>query len=76
MVIFYQKYQPTTPKPCLAFSGRNKAVYYPIQGYSYLVSLSVVQSLSHVQLWDPVYCSIPAFPLLHYLPEFAQTHVN
>ena len=21
-------------------------------------------------------CSMPGFPVLHYLPEFAQTHVN
>ena len=32
MVIFYQKYQSAPPKPCLVFSGRNKAVSYPIQG--------------------------------------------
>ena len=26
-------------------------------------------------LWDPVDCSMPGFPVLHHLPEFAQTHV-
>ena len=26
-------------------------------------------------LSDPMDCSTPAFPVLHYLPEFAQTHV-
>ena len=26
-------------------------------------------------LWDPMNCSTPGFPVLHYLPEFAQTHV-
>ena len=25
---------------------------------------------------DPVDCSMPGFPVLHYLPEFAQTHVH
>ena len=25
---------------------------------------------------DPVDCSIPSFPVLHYLPEFAQIHVH
>ena len=25
---------------------------------------------------DPRHCSMPGFPLLHYLPDFAQTHVN
>ena len=26
-------------------------------------------------LWEPVDCSTLGFPVLHYLPEFAQTHV-
>ena len=38
---------------------------------------SVVQSLSHVWLFTtPVDCSMPGFPVLHYLPAFAQTHVQ
>ena len=35
----------------------------------------IVQLLSCVQLCDPMDCSRSAFPVLHYLPEFAQTHV-
>ena len=27
-------------------------------------------------LWNPMNCSAPGFPVLHYLPEFAQTHVH
>ena len=27
-------------------------------------------------LCDPMECSMPGFPVLHYLPEFAQTHVH
>ena len=27
-------------------------------------------------LCDPMDCSRPGFPVLHYLPEFAQTHVH
>ena len=27
-------------------------------------------------LWDPMDCSKPGFPVLHYLPKFAQTHVQ
>ena len=27
-------------------------------------------------LWDPMDCSTPGFPVLHYLQEFAQTHVH
>ena len=36
----------------------------------------VVQSLSCLTLCDPMDCSIPRFPVLHQLPEFAQTHVH
>ena len=27
-------------------------------------------------LCDPMDCSTPGFPALHYLPEFAQTHAH
>ena len=27
-------------------------------------------------LWDLINCSTPGFPVLHYLPQFAQTHVH
>ena len=36
----------------------------------------VVQSLSCVRLCDPMDCSMAGFPVLHYLPEFAQTPVH
>ena len=36
----------------------------------------VVQSLSRVWLCDPMDCSMPGFPVLHHLPEFAQTRVH
>ena len=32
----------------------------------------VVQLLSHIWLCDPIDYSTPGFPILHYLPEFAQ----
>ena len=35
-----------------------------------------VQLLSFVRLSDPMDCSTPDFPVFHYLPEFAQTHVH
>ena len=31
---------------------------------------------SSVTLCDPMDCSTPGFPVLHHLPEFAQTHVH
>ena len=30
---------------------------------------------SYLTLCDPMDCSMPGFPVLHYLPEFAQTQV-
>ena len=36
----------------------------------------VVQLLICVQLHHLMECSTPGFPVLHYLPEFAQTHVH
>ena len=36
----------------------------------------VVQLLVRVQLCDPMDCSMPGFPVIHYLPEFAQTYVH
>ena len=41
-----------------------------------LVYIVVAQLLSCVQLCSPMDCSMPGFPVLHYLPEFAQTHNN
>ena len=35
----------------------------------------VVQSLNHVQLFATPWSSMPGFPVLHHLPEFAQIHV-
>ena len=34
------------------------------------------QSLSHLTLCDPLDCSMPGFPVLHYLLEFAQTQTH
>ena len=36
----------------------------------------IVQLLSCIWLCDPMNCSMPGFPVLHHLPEFAQTHVH
>ena len=36
-----------------------------------------VKSLSHVRLFaTPIHCNTPGLLVLHYLPEFAQTHVH
>ena len=31
---------------------------------------------SQLTLCEPMDCSVPGFPVFHYLPEFAQTHVH
>ena len=41
-----------------------------------VLSFRIVQSLSRVRLCNPMGCSIPGFPVLHYILEFAQTHVH
>ena len=45
------------------------------QGGVSLHSIIIVLSLRCVQLCDPMDCSTPGFPVLHYLLEFAQIHV-
>ena len=42
-----------------------------------IMVVALVQSLkSCPTLRDPMNFSTPGFPVLHYLPEFAQTHVH
>ena len=38
--------------------------------------LIVVQSISRIQPCDPMDCSMPGFPVLHNLPEFAQVYAH
>ena len=42
----------------------------------YWVVVIAVQLLSHVWLFDPMDCSTPGSPVLHYLLEFAQVPVH
>ena len=42
--------------------------------YIYYYFCSVAKSC--LTLCDPMDCSIPGFPVLQYLPEFAQMHVH
>ena len=37
---------------------------------------SSVQLFSRVQLWDPINCSMPGFPVHHQFTQLAQTHVH
>ena len=45
-------------------------------GKALYMSISTVQSLGFVQLYDPMDCSMIGFPVNHQLPELAQTHVH
>ena len=40
------------------------------------MDISSVQSLSSVQLCNPMDCSTPSLPVHHQLPEFTQSHVH
>ena len=42
--------------------------------YGFCCGWSVAQS--YPPLFNPMDCSTPGFPVLHYFPEFAQTHVH
>ena len=57
--------------------GRPRSCQLPAQpNTASQPSFFVVQSLSHVPLFvNPTDCSLPGFPVLHYLLEFTQTHV-
>ena len=42
----------------------------------FTIFVVVIQSLSCVPLCDRLDCSVPGFPVLHSLSQFAQTHVH
>ena len=44
--------------------------------YQRVVASCYLVTQSCLTLCDPMDCSTPDFPVLHYLPEFAQTHVH
>ena len=58
---------PLPPLHCLSF------LFFSL---SPLGPFVVTQLLSHVWLCNLSDCCTPGFPVLHYLPEFAQVHVH
>ena len=58
-----------------AFNRLDEA-YPPWGGKSALLSLIVVVTQSCPTLCDPMNWSTPGFPVFHYLPELAQTHIH
>ena len=47
---------------------------HQICGYSWVACCCCLVTKSCLTLCDPMSCSMPGFPVLHSLPEFAQTH--
>ena len=47
----------------------------PISEQQHLTGTCLVAELC-LTLCNPMNCSTPVFPVLHYLPEFAQTHIH
>ena len=50
--------------------------FYIINENNCCFSLVVVFTQSRLTLCDPMDCSMPGFPVLHHLLEFAKTHVH
>ena len=53
--------------------GNCKFIFYICDSISVFV---VVQSLSHVWLFETMNCSMPGSPVLHYLPGFSQIPIS
>ena len=55
---------------------RKECFSYPVACFLlYEIQFSSVAQLS-LTLCDPINCSMPGLPVLHHLPEFAQTHIR
>ena len=57
----------------ILYTRHCSACWQDLQGLTLTVKVKVAQSC--LALWPPD-CSTLGFPVLHYLPEFAQTHVH
>ena len=55
---------------------KSSGCFSPVPVWEVTLSRVVVQSLSHVWLCNQMDCSMPGFPVLHHLLEFAQTLVH
>ena len=60
---------------------QEKLSYKPaILNFTFRISIALDCCCSVTQLcltlWPHEFCSTPGFPALHYLPEFAQTHIH
>ena len=70
---------PTTPQRHLSISGDICGCHKLSDGaigIYYVESSCCSVAQSCLTLCDPMDCSKPGFPVLHYFLEFAQTHVH
>ena len=61
---------------CEGILGDLKTISSLLPETQYALIVVVVQLLSHVQLFAPHEQQHARFPILHYVPEFVQTHVR
>ena len=73
--LLFRKATCTLQKPSVAGE-----VNYPFLSFTSLLLCSSSCCCSVAKLclilWDPMDCNTPGFPVLHYLPEFAQVHIH
>ena len=54
----------------------NKIIWVLSKAYCEKMACCCLVTKSCLTLLDPMSCGMPGLPVLHYLPEFAQTHVH
>ena len=65
------------PSVCVIFHFFHQClIVFCIQVFGLFVVVCYSVAKLCPTLWDPMNWSTPGFPVLHYLPEFAQTHVH
>ena len=60
----------------LPAEASHEVLHYPILASLNPPLLLYLVTKSCPTLCDPMNCGVPGFPVLHFLPEFAQTHVH
>ena len=73
-VCFRYYLHPKLHSPACFRLTLHHARFFPVIEYTSFCCCSVTKSC--LTLCDSMNCSIAGFPVLHYLPEFAQTHVH
>ena len=74
--MFFPHYYSDLVKKCISFFNYwNNSHYFPLQSIPQRICCCSVAKL-YLTLCDPMDCSMPGFPALQSLPEFAQTHVH